>query len=69
MSRTITATDKFADLPIGAVIRDSYGNVYQRVETYGTAHRGWLPIGSELDVHHKDFELPAIVLYDPREAE
>ena len=55
----------FGSAPVGTVIRDAHGNIYQRAETHGTTHRGWLTIGSELDVHHKEFGLPADILYIP----
>lgn len=63
--KIIDTADEFAELPIGAVVRDAFGNVYQRAETFGATHRGWWTVGSEIDVHHKEFELPVTVLYDP----
>lgn len=63
----ITNQGDFDSLPIGTVIRDRLGGIYEKVSPEISAHRGWTQTGSELDVHPMEFVLPARVLYNPED--
>lgn len=67
MSTTVTSAEMFEAMPARTVVMDYYGHVYEKVKASGASHRGWETIGSEIDVHHREFGLPATVLYTPGE--
>lgn len=63
----VTTTEEVAALPAEAVVRDTWGEVWE-------AHMGpsrverWYTTGSERGIADDRVQVPALVLYDPKAA-
>lgn len=66
MSAHYHFSEHLDELPAGTVIRAADGEILERQHPH-IAPRGWLAIGSEIDVHSDSINKPAQVLYTPQE--
>jgi hypothetical protein len=65
--RQIDSIQELDELPVGAVVRDQYGDIYEKEFAGGTEGRGvvWSTPGDSLFTWAGTFGLPCQLLWEP----